>query len=116
MKRTLLVLLLLVAACGGDDDATDGGPVAVDVAGALAADDGTQVKVRGHLIALPDGSAELCGGPIQESAPPQCGDPSLPIDGLTDPASVPGASEVGGWVEGEVVLDGVVGGGRLDVS
>jgi hypothetical protein len=88
----------------------------VDVATALAADDGTRLTVAGHLIALPDGSASLCGGPIQESAPPGCGGPELPVDGLDDAAAVRGATDVGGWVEGEVELTGTMRGGRLDVS
>ena len=113
-----LSLALFIAACGDDDEGTDAGgvEVEVDVAGALEAGDGTEVTVRGHLIALPDGTAELCGGPIQESAPPRCGDPALPVDGLADPASVPGAVAVGGWIEGDVVLTGTVSSGRLDVS
>jgi hypothetical protein len=125
-KLLVVVALVLVGACSDDDEAQfdgdpslpdpGGAPAPVDVAGALEAGDGTLVRVAGHLIALPDGTAELCGGPIQESAPPQCGEPALPVDGLDDPASVPGAAEVGGWVEGDVVLTGVVDGGRLDVS
>jgi hypothetical protein len=127
MRKVLAVVaLVVVAACSDGDEAQfdgdpslpdpGGAPAPVDVAAALEAGDGTLVRVAGHLIALPDGSAELCGGPIQESAPPQCGDPALPVDGLDDPGSVPGAAEVGGWVEGDVILTGVVDGGRLDVS
>ena len=127
MRRISALALagLLLAACGDDDStgtggAGDGPPAAaegaISVAEALGQPDGTRVTVTGHLIALPDGSAELCGGPIQESAPPQCGDPSLPVDGLDDPASIPGTNDVGGWVEGDVELDGVVDGGRLDLT
>ena len=121
-----MAALLLAGACSDDDEAQfdgdpslpdpGGAPAPVDVAGALDAGDGTLVRVAGHLIVLPDGTAELCGGPIQESAPPRCGDPALPVDGLDDPLSVPGAAEVGGWIEGDVVLTGAVSGGRLDVS
>ncbi len=121
MRRILapaLVLLLVFAACGDDDDtgapAPPDGPI--DVAEARGQADGTAVTVAGHLIALPDGSAELCGGPIQESAPPQCGEPSLPVDGLADPASIPGTTDVGGWVEGDVVLTGVLTAGRLALT
>jgi hypothetical protein len=120
-RSCLLVLVLLLAACGDDDDAGTTGDTqppagAIDVATALQQDDGTVVTVRGHLIALPDGSAELCGGPIQESAPPQCGDPSLPVDFLEDPASLPGTTDVGGWVEGEVELRGTIRTQRLQLG
>ena len=132
-----LALVVLLVACGDDDDtSTDappsttpptfdgepslpdpgGVPGVFDVDNALRQPDGTRLTVVGHLIALPDGSAELCGGPIQESAPPRCGEPSLPVDGLADPASVPGTTDMGGWVEGDVELVGVVDGGRLVVS
>ena len=119
MRRALCAFVLVVlAACGGDDaDAepeADAG--AIDVATALQRDDGTRMTVTGHLIALPDGTAQLCGGPIQESAPPRCGDPFLAVDGLEDPASIPGATEVGGWVEGDVELAGIYDNGRLNVS
>jgi hypothetical protein len=86
------------------------------VATALAEDDGSRLIVTGHLIALPDGTAQLCGGPVQESAPPQCGEPFLAVDGLDDPTSIPGTTDVGGWVEGDVALIGTVDGGRLNVS
>lgn len=126
--RPLLVLCALalavpLAACGDDaddeaapDPADDTDSLVLDVAGALAAADGTRVRVGGHLVALPGGSAELCGGPIMESAPPQCGDPSLPVDGLEDPAAVPGATDAGGWVDGDVVLAGTMRDGRLEVG
>lgn len=143
MRRSCcgLALLLLVGGCGDDDEVhgsvnadppasttpptydgeaslpdPGGVPGVLDVAAALGEADGSDVNVAGHLIALPDGTAELCGGPIQESAPPQCGDPSLPVDGLADPASIPGTTDVGGWVEGDVVLTGTIGDGRLDVA
>jgi hypothetical protein len=108
--------VVVLAGCGDGDDGGDAAPAGtLNVAEALTVEDGTEVTVAGHLIALPDGTAELCGGPIQESAPPGCGVPALPVDGLDDPASVPGASEVGTWVEGDVELTGVVQGGRLQV-
>jgi hypothetical protein len=110
--------VVVLAGCGGyeGDDGGDAAPTGtINVAEALTVDDGTEVTVAGHLIALDDGSAELCGGPIQESAPPGCGVPAQPVDGLDDPASVPGASAVGTWVEGAVELTGVVQGGRLIV-
>jgi hypothetical protein len=99
---------------GGERGPPDIGPL--DVADALRRADGTRVTVAGRLIALPDGTATLCGGPIRESAPPQCGEPSLPVDGLDDAVAVPGATEVGGWIEGDVELTGTVRSGRLDVG
>jgi hypothetical protein len=110
--------LALAAGCGDGDDAVRSGPPAgeLTVADALAVEDGTEVRVAGHLIALPDGTATLCGGAVMESAPPRCGDPALAVDGLTEPAELPGARSVGGWVEGDVVLEGVVDGGRLRLT
>lgn len=107
---------MLVIGCGDDD----GDPLGaledrIDVAAALAVDDGTRVTVAGHLIALPDGTSTLCGGPIRESAPPSCGDPALPVDGLDDPTTYEGATDVGGWVEGDVEITGTLRGGRLQV-
>lgn len=134
MRRTArllagaLALALPLAACGDDDGdgrssppaapdpADDSDGLVLDVAGALAAGDGTSVRVSGHLIALPGGGAELCGGPVMESAPPQCGGPALPVDGLDDPAAVPGATDAGGWVEGDVVLAGTMRAGRLEAG
>ena len=102
MRRAWFALLVLVVGCGGDDDAND---------------DATEPQtVAGHLIALPDGTVHLCLGPIQESAPPQCGEPFLVVDGLDDPLSIPGTTDVGGWIEGDVTLTGTVSSGHLDLS
>ena len=100
MRRALVAALVLLAACGDDDDGGATEPQAV----------------AGHLIALPDGTVHLCLGPVQESAPPRCGEPFLVVDGLDDPLSIPGTTDVGGWVEGDVTLTGTVSSGRLDLS
>jgi hypothetical protein len=92
------------------------GSAPVDVAAAIVLDDGTEVRVAGHLIALPDGTATLCGGAIAESAPPQCAAPALPVDGLIDAASLMGVTDNGTWVEGDVVLEGTLQGGRLRLT
>lgn len=112
-------------ACTGDDDGGDdrngGGGAsvpagAVTVAEALAADDGTNLTVAGFLIALRDGTVSLCGGAIRESAPPQCGGPELPVEGVGDPAGIPGARDLGTWIEGDVTVTGTMLDGRLDTS
>lgn len=94
----LLALALVAVACGSDDDSaatTTGAPVTaapattttgapsdelMSIDEALAAPDGTQLQVAGPLIAAGD-DVRLCGA-IMESYPPQCGEPSLPLEGL----------------------------------
>ena len=70
-------LLLLVASCGGE------GPLSIEEA---RDQDGSVVEVEGYLIER-GGELRLCEA-ILESFPPQCGEPSLRVDG-----SAPGPSE-----------------------
>ncbi len=53
-------------------------PMSIDAA--VAVPDGTQLQVAGALIAAGD-DVRLCGA-IMESYPPQCGEPSLALEGL----------------------------------
>ena len=124
-RRTIavaaLVALALLAACGddGDDEAltsttgSEGNPgITVEEALSTRAD---RVLVRGFLIAIDGGPVTLCGGPIMESAPPQCGDPSLEVKGV-DLAKVDGLRHLDGWSEGDARLLGRVNNGVLTIE
>lgn len=138
MRLRLFVVMIALAiaagACGSDDDggATSSAaptttaptsttvgpdtdkPLSIDAA--LAAPDGAQVQVVGPLIAAGD-DVRLCGA-VMESYPPQCGEPSLPLDGL-DLDAVIGLSrpepEFAGvvWTDFPLVVFGTMQGGIL---
>lgn len=73
-------MVLALAGCGGDDEPEPGGePTRVTVEEAIEGGDGRYV-VRGPLIVEGD-RPRLCSA-ILESYPPQCGRPSLVVDGL----------------------------------
>lgn len=134
---TLLALALVAVACGSDDDSgatTTGAPATdaptttttgvpsdeqVSIDEALAAPDGTQLQVAGPLIAAGD-DVRLCGA-IMESYPPQCGEPSLPLEGL-DLDAVVGLSrpdpEFAGvvWTDFPLVVFGTMQGGTLTAA
>lgn len=116
-----LVVVAVLAGCGddGDDDAltsttgSEGNPgITVEEALSTSSD---RVLVRGLLIAIDRGPVTLCGGPIMESAPPQCGEPSLEVKGL-DLAKVDGLRHLDGWSEGDVRLLGRVNNGVLTIE
>ena len=79
-------LLLLVASCGGE------GQLSIEEA---RDQDGSVVEVEGYLIER-GGELRLCEA-ILESFPPQCGEPSLRVEG-----SAPGPSEERVTLLGEV--------------
>lgn len=89
-------------------------PLSIDAA--MAAPDGAQVQVAGPLIAAGD-DVRLCGA-VMESYPPQCGEPSLPLDGLELDAVI-GLSrpepEFAGvvWTDFPLVVFGTMQGGVL---
>jgi hypothetical protein len=126
LAAALATLLLLTAGCGADDDEAAADPdqpppaAAGDrPAGGLRVEEalgheGTQL-VRGFLVAR-DGEARLCTV-LAESFPPQCGEPSLLVEGL-DVGSVVGTTtaESVTWSEREVMLEGEVDGDVLRVS
>ena len=98
IAATLLALAVATVSCGFDDDSaatTSGAPATaapattttaapsddlMSIDEALAAPVGTQLQVAGSLIAAGD-DVRLCGA-IMESYPPQCGEPSLALEGL----------------------------------
>ena len=122
--------LLLLAACGGAAELGTGPTTtagrtggrargtpapggALTVGQALArAPDGETLLVRGHLVAR-GADVRLCSA-LAQSYPPQCGSPSLPVDGL-DLSTVPGlrAEQSVRWTDQEVEAAGVVSAGRL---
>jgi hypothetical protein len=83
-----LFAILVLTACGtsgGTAAPATPGPSAAafddpaSLIGAIADVDGSEVTVRGFLIATPD-EAQLCGI-VLESYPPQCGGPTLTLTG-----------------------------------
>jgi hypothetical protein len=83
----LVPVLLALAACGGGGAAEEQPPAAgapipsggLSVSEAIASDLEGPLAVRGYVIARDD-EYRLCEA-ILESDPPQCGEPSLRIDG-----------------------------------
>lgn len=72
MRGVALALVLVGASCGGGSE-----PLTV----AEARDRGGPVEVEGYLIER-NGELRLCET-ILESFPPQCGEPSLRVDGTS---------------------------------
>ena len=130
----MIALAVAAGACGSDDDAgatTSAAPTTtapasttvgpdtdqpMSIDAALASPDGAQVQVIGPLIAAGD-DVRLCGA-VMESYPPQCGEPSLPLDGLNLDAVI-GLSrpnpEFAGvvWTDFALVVFGTMQGGVL---
>jgi hypothetical protein len=77
----LLALVALTAACGGGDDPGGSSTEPLSVEQALADSGNGPATVSGFLVA-PDGEpVRLCSA-LLESYPPQCGEPSLVVEGL----------------------------------
>ena len=110
MRLAALCAVLLLAGCGGDDSRqpppSAGAPIpggGLSVQEAIDSDLDGPLLVRGYLIER-DGELRLCEA-ILESSPPQCGEPSLRVEG-----DAPSASEE------RVSLLGEVRGGTITVS
>ena len=75
-----------------------------------------RVRVQGHLVADGEAPIKLCRI-LLESDPPQCGEPSLRIEGL-DLGAIPGlqTSESTTWSPGPVELQGTLQDGTLAVE
>ena len=78
--------------------------------------DAARVRVQGHLVVEGEASVKLCRI-LLESDPPQCGEPSLSIEGL-DLGAIPGlqTSDSTTWSPDFVELTGVVQDGVLTVD
>jgi hypothetical protein len=121
MKTLALIATLLTAAalagCGDDDDSSDappGGTTTPAFIGDVSDSDEPQL-VSGNLL-VQGGEARLCSA-LAESFPPQCGGPSLLVDGL-DLDTVADLTTQGdvSWTDRPIVLEGVVDGDTLTVS
>ena len=75
----LLVLLLGLAGCGADEDGSAQGPLTVEQA--LSSSPEEPVTVTGFVVAPEGQPVRLCSA-LLESYPPQCGEPSLVVEGL----------------------------------
>lgn len=132
MKPLALVSTLLVAAvlagCGGSDEPAGGGSdtgvpqssglgagPGISIEEALAAESPEQLLVNGNLLAT-GGDVRFCSA-LAESFPPQCGGPSLEIEGLKL-EEVDGLTSEGdvSWTDRPIQLLGVVEDGVLTVS
>ena len=121
MKTFALIATLLTAAalagCGGDDDSSDASPGGTTTPAFIADVSGSDEPqlVSGNLL-VQDGEARLCSA-LAESFPPQCGGPSLLVDGL-DLDSVADLTTEGdvSWSDRPIVLEGIVDGDTLTVS
>jgi hypothetical protein len=118
MKPLLvLVLTLALAGCGGAESDGDadapattaspslgapipGGGLSIEEAKASTLDG--PLMVRGYLIER-DGELRLCEA-ILESSPPQCGEPSLLVDGPAPDASEERVSLLGEVDDGTIVV------------
>lgn len=117
MIKIVLVVVVLLVGCGSQADApTSAAPAdPLTVSEALASNLDEPLLVRGLFIDSGDGQPRLCEVAL-ESSPPQCGEPSVPVEGAT-PADFDGAMSSGGvtWVDDAQLL-GRVEGGVMTVS
>jgi hypothetical protein len=132
--RTLALIATLAAAaalagCGGDDAPADdagrdgtvpqtsglGAGPGISIDEALASDSDEMLLVNGNLLAQ-GGDVRLCSA-LAESFPPQCGGPSLIVDGLKL-EEVDGLFTEGevAWTDRPIQLLGIVADGTLTVS
>jgi hypothetical protein len=116
LQRTVLVpvLGLALSGCGEEVEPAEAARGVLTVGQALTADAG-DAEVRGYVYVGADGAAHLCSG-LAGSFPPQCGHPSIPVDGL-DTGTLAGAETDQGVVwTGETTLRGALSGGVLTVG
>ncbi len=139
-KRIAMLALLAVAAaigaagCGGGSDAgtpadtgaapSQGAPIPGGGLSIQEAIDSTlegPLMVKGYLVAPEGGPVRLCSA-LLESYPPQCGEPSLVVEGL-DLATVEGLAQTSEpdlaqvtWSDAEISILGDVEDGVITVS
>ena len=113
MRLALFLSVLALAACGGDgsaDTTTEPAPSAgaavpgggLSIQEAIDSDLDGPLLVRGYLIER-DGELRLCDG-ILESSPPQCGEPSLRVEGAAPAASEERVSLLGEVEDGAITV------------
>ena len=111
------VLIVVVAACGSKESVT--GDRQTEIAQALEATEGSEVKVSGHLIVDSDGNARLCSV-LLESGPPQCGGDRIDLLEF-DASSVPNSKtpqrpseiQTARWTDSYITVTGIKGVGGL---
>jgi hypothetical protein len=108
--RGLALLVVLLAACGNDGGGYTAGQ-SVDIEDVVDEEVGVPVHVQGPVIRVDD-TTRICSA-ILESFPPQCGEPSLVVEGWDIDAD-PRAQTEGDvtWVE-NVELTGTISDGTL---
>jgi hypothetical protein len=124
----VLAATLAVAACGGSDpDAAPAPgeppapPLELTIEEVLDSPPEGLVTVTGFVIASEGQPVRLCSA-LLESYPPQCGEPSLVVEGL-DLGSVPGLTRPDdpqyahtAWTDAQVPLTGEIADGALAVQ
>jgi hypothetical protein len=114
----VLVGLVLLGGCGSDDEpsapSSATGP-GLSIEEAIASDLEGPLLVNGNLL-VEGREVRLCSA-LAESFPPQCGGPSLRVEGL-DVAQMPNLMTAGevSWTDRPVQLLGAVKNGILTVS
>ncbi|MEO8290474.1 MAG: hypothetical protein ABI649_05705 [Gaiellaceae bacterium] len=129
MKTFLFALLVLLAlaGCGGSasqnrtEPGGNGGSSAIAVGPGISIEEAIASTLEGPLLVngsvLADGGQVRFCSALAESFPPQCGEPSLRIEGLklAEVDDLQTASDVS-WSNGPVQLLGTVEDGVLTVS
>lgn len=119
-----VVSVLALAGCGGSDGSdssnaavdastsvSQGAPIpggGLSVEEAIDSDLDGPLMVRGYLIER-DGELRLCDA-ILESSPPQCGEPSLRVDGPAPAASEERVSLLGDVEDGAITVSATASG------
>lgn len=109
------------AGCRGSDGGTGTPAAVVSIERALTSEDGTLVRVQGHIVASE--SAVVVADALLESYPPQAGGAVLPVTGL-DLAALVGLSSTAAqpelaqvsWTDYWGALEGVIKAGTLEVE
>ena len=119
-----LVLLTVVSAgaCGGSSESDPPAPsTPLTIEQALAGDGENPIAVRGYIVAPEGEPIELCSA-LLKSYPPQCGAPSLVVEGL-DLSTIEGLTETTDpslaqvqWTDTEVTVAGSLEEGVLLVG
>jgi hypothetical protein len=113
--RLAALAVVLLAGCGSEEvEPRPATPTdALTVAEALERE-GEEVVVRGYVLRDRDGT-RLCSA-LAESHPPQCGRPSLEVEGLPEDDGELAEAQGVAWSERQLALRGVVTRGVLRVA